>query len=78
MRRAGHVARKGEGKSVYLREREHLEDPGVDVRIILRWVFRKRDKGAWTGMIRLRRAMTDTCECSNETSGSINCGEFLD
>jgi len=27
----------------YLRERDHLEDPGVDWRIILRWIFRKWD-----------------------------------
>ena len=26
-----------------LRDRDHLEDPGVDVRIILRWIFRKWD-----------------------------------
>ena len=26
-----------------LRERHHLEDPDVDGRIILRWIFRKRD-----------------------------------
>jgi hypothetical protein len=26
-----------------LRERGHLEDPGVDKRIILRWMFRKWD-----------------------------------
>jgi hypothetical protein len=26
-----------------LREREHMEDPGVDRRIILRWIFRKWD-----------------------------------
>jgi hypothetical protein len=34
-----------------LRERDHLEDPGVDRRIILRWIFRKWDGGAWTGLI---------------------------
>jgi hypothetical protein len=37
-----------------LREREHLEDPGVDGRIILRWIFRKWDVGVWTGLIWLR------------------------
>jgi len=28
-----------------LRERDHLVDPGVDGRIILRWIFRKWDVG---------------------------------
>jgi len=28
-----------------LRVRDHLEDPGVDGRIILRWIFRKREGG---------------------------------
>jgi hypothetical protein len=32
-----------------LRERGHLEDPGVNRRIILRWIFRKWDVRAWTG-----------------------------
>jgi hypothetical protein len=29
----------------------HLEDPGVDGRIILRCIFRKWDGKAWTGLI---------------------------
>ena len=33
----------------HLRERNRLEDPGVDERIIFRWVFRKCDVGVWTG-----------------------------
>jgi len=35
-------------------ERDHLGDPVVDGRIILRWVFRKWDVGAWTGSICFR------------------------
>jgi len=31
-----------------LRERDHLVEPGVDVRITLRRIFKKLDVGAWT------------------------------
>jgi hypothetical protein len=37
-----------------LRERGNLEDPGVDEKKILRWIFRKWDAVAWTGSIWLR------------------------
>ena len=62
MRLAGHVARIGKGETYTgfwwgnLRERDHLEDPGADGRIILRWIFRKWDVGAWTSSSWLRTA----------------------
>jgi hypothetical protein len=47
MRWVGHVPHTGERKGVYrvlvgnLREEDHLGDPGIDRRIILRWIFRR-------------------------------------
>jgi len=38
---------KPEGKN-------HLEDRGIDGGIILRWIFRKWDVGAWIGFVWLR------------------------
>jgi len=29
--------------------RYRLEDPGINGRIVLRWIFRKWDVGVWTG-----------------------------
>jgi hypothetical protein len=37
-----------------LKEKDHLEYSGVDVGIILRWIFRKWDVGVWTGTSWLR------------------------
>jgi hypothetical protein len=37
-----------------LRERDHLEDPGMNGRIILRCIFRQWDVGVWTGSMWLR------------------------
>jgi len=60
MRRAGHVACMVERGDVYrvlvgkTEGQNHVEDPGVDGMIILRWIFRKWNVGVWTGLIWLR------------------------
>jgi len=51
LRWAGHIARIGQRRYVYrvwcgnLKERDHLGDPEVDGRIILRWILWKWDVG---------------------------------
>jgi len=37
-----------------LRERDNLGDLGVDVRIILNWIFKMWDEEAWSGLVWLR------------------------
>jgi len=80
MRLAGYVARTGRGEAYtgfswgYLRERDHLGEPGLDGRVILRWIFREVGFGVWIGSSWLG---IGTCEFCNEPSGSIKCGKFL-
>jgi len=62
-----------------MRERDHLEYPGLDGRIKLRWIFRKWDVGVWNGpTVSGQGQVASTCECGNEPSPTIKCGEFLD
>jgi hypothetical protein len=54
------------------RERGHLEDPGIDGRIISRWIFTKWEVGGGMDMV------VGTCKYGNEPTGSIKCRGFLD
>jgi hypothetical protein len=46
-----------------LRERDHLGDPGVDERIILKWISRKLAVGIRTGSSWLRIGTSDGYLC---------------
>jgi len=78
MRWVGRVACMGRGEVHTgfwwgnLRERGHLDDSGVDGTIILRWIFRKWDV-EWNELDQV----AGTCECENDPSGSIKCGNYL-
>jgi len=62
-----------------LRERDHMEEPDVYRRIILRWIFRKLMSGL--GLDRSGSEwgqVAGSCEFGNEPSLSTKCREFLD
>jgi len=53
--------RRGVYSVVVGKAEDHLGDPGVDGRIILRWILRKWDVEVWTGSSWLRwRALVNT------------------
>ena len=86
MRWAGHVERMGEERGVYkdlLGKPEGRRPLGRPRR---RWVDNIRmdlqEVGCGymdcIGLATGKRQVADACECGNEPSGSVKCGEFLD
>jgi hypothetical protein len=83
MRWAGHVARVGEMRGVYRvlvegkrplgRPRRRWED---DIKMTLQEV--RCGRMDWIELTEDRGKVAGTCDCGNEPSGSIKCGEFLD
>jgi hypothetical protein len=83
MRWAGHAARMGERREMRtgfwwrdLREGEHLEDPRINARIILKYIFKKWN-WVWTELIWLRIGRGGgLCECGPETLRSVKNGKL--
>jgi hypothetical protein len=57
MRWVGHTARMGAMRNIYniliekQNGRDHSEDLGVDVKIMLEWILEKQGGEVWTGCI---------------------------
>jgi hypothetical protein len=84
MRWVEHVARMGRVEACAgfwwesLRERDHWGDPGVDGRIILRWIFRKWDVGMdWIRLARDRDRWRALVNAVMNLRVPQNAGNFL-
>ena len=59
-------------------ETDHLEDLGVDGNLILTRIFKKCGGHGMDCSDSRQGQVPGACECGNEPSGYVKCGEFLD
>ena len=85
MRRTGNIARIGERRGVYRVLVGKPEGRRTLGRLRYRWeeniklIFEKWNGGTnWIELAQGRERWRGLCECGNESSGSVKCGEFLD
>jgi hypothetical protein len=62
-----------------LKERRTWRNPGVDGRVIIKWVFGVEDRRMWiVSCVSGYTLLQGCCGHGGEPSGSIKGGEFLD
>jgi hypothetical protein len=60
------------------KEKGHLEDPGIDKRIILKRLLNKKNGSGRFSSDSGQEQVADCGVCGNELLGSIICDEYLD
>jgi hypothetical protein len=60
-----------------LKGRDHLEDLVIDVRLILKWIFKEWDVVAWSGMTQDRDKWRTFLNAVMNLRVSWNAGNFL-
>jgi hypothetical protein len=85
MRWTGHVAVWGsvEVRTGFwlknLRQRDLLEDLGIDGGVILKWIVKLSDGGMnWIDLNQYREIRRALLDAEIKPSGSIKCGKFFD
>jgi hypothetical protein len=82
----GHTARIGEGRGAKtvlvgkLRERDHLEDPAIDRRIIINWIFKivLAFVGNWIDVVQNRDRWRAFVKTVVNPPISYNEGKYID